>query len=456
MDPSQTVQSKKTLFGHPVGLYVLFFTEMWERFSFYGMRVLLVLYMVDYLIPKTDQGFQVHGFAGLRSAIEGIFGQMTAQPLSSQIYGIYTSLVYLTPVLGGWMADKYFGQRKAVYIGGILMAIGHFLMALEPMFLVALVFLIFGNGFFKPSLSTQVGNLYPPGDQRRDSAFSIYYMGVNSGALLAPFICGTLGQKVGWHWGFGAAGVGMVCGLIFYMWGQKFLAQDQFHIAKTEKVDHAPLTREQWNAIIGLGVLCLVNIVFWAVYEQQGNTMQLFADRNTDWHVFGWEMPSTWFQSFNPGFIILGTIPLTMFWGWQRTRNKEPGSVIKMALGCIMLGASFLVLMYITTGLAPDQKVSFLWLIGCTFIYTLGEMYLSPIGLSLVTKVAPAKYITMLMGMWFLSSFFGNYLSGYIGTYYEKMSLPSFFLLLTVLGVVAGLVIFAMQKPLKKAVGHSV
>jgi len=455
MDPSQTVRSKKTLFGHPVGLYVLFFTEMWERFSFYGMRILLVLYMLDYLIPKTEAGFVVHGFESFRAAIEGIFGPMTAQPLSSQIYGIYTALVYLTPVLGGILADRYFGQRKAVYIGGILMAIGHFLMALEPMFLVALIFLIFGNGFFKPSLSTQVGNLYPPGDQRRDSAFSIYYMGVNSGALLAPFICGTLGQKVGWHYGFGAAGVGMIIGLLFYMWGQKYLAQDQYQIAKTQKTEHAPLTKDQWRAIYALGVLCFVNIVFWAVYEQQGNTIQVFADRNTDWHIFGWEMPSTWFQSFNPGFIILLTIPLTVFWAWQRKRGREPSTVIKMAMGCVLLGGSFLILMYATSGLQEAQKISFMWLVGCTLIYTFGEMYLSPTGLSLVTKVAPAKYITMIMGMWFLSSFFGNYLSGYIGTYYEKMTLPSFFLLLTTLGVVAGVAIFVMQRPLKRALGTS-
>ena len=198
-----------------------------------------------------------------------------------------------------------------------------------------------------------------------------------------------------------------------------------------------------------------MNVVFWGVYEQQGNTIQLFADRNTDWHIFGWEMPSTWFQSVNPMFIFLFTPLLNLFWGWQSARGKEPASVTKMAMGCVLLGLSFLPLIYITAGLGANQRISFLWLIGSTFIYTLGELYLSPIGLSLVTKVAPARLVSMLMGMWFLSSFFGNFLSGYLGTFYEKMSRESFFFLLAALGVAAGLAIFALLIPLRKAIGQN-
>jgi POT family proton-dependent oligopeptide transporter len=452
----QAVRTQKTILGHPVGLFVLFFTEMWERFSYYGMRALLVLYMVNYLIHRIETGSSyVIGFAPLRHAIESVFGPMTVQPLSSEIYGLYTGFVYLTPFFGGMLADRLLGQRKTVVVGGVLMAIGHFLMAIESMFLVALCFLILGNGCFKPNISTQVGSLYSPDDPRRDRAFTIFYMGINLGAFFSPLVCGTLGQVYGWHYGFAAAGVGMVAGLVLYLWGQKYLAPDQLARARQTHTEHAKLTSAQWKAIVGLVVLCLLNVVFWGVYEQQGNTIQLFADKNTDWHVFGWEMPSTWFQSINPMFIFLFTPLLNLFWGWQSARRKEPASVTKMAMGCGLLGVSFLPLIYITVGLGVDQRISFLWLVGGTFIYTMGELYLSPIGLSLVTKVAPARLVSMLMGMWFLSSFFGNFLSGYLGTYYEKMSRESFFLMLAALGVAAGFAIFALSIPLRKAIGQN-
>jgi POT family proton-dependent oligopeptide transporter len=222
------------------------------------------------------------------------------------------------------------------------------------------------------------------------------------------------------------------------------------HIEKTA------LTSKEWKGILGLCGLCVLNIVFWGVYEQQGNTIQLFADKNTDWHVFGWEMPSTWFQSLNPLFVFALAPFLNMFWARQAKRGKEPTSVVKMALGCLMLGVSFLVLMLATRGISETQRITFLWLVLCTFIYTLGELYLSPIGLSLVTKVAPARLVSMLMGMWFLSSFFGNYLSGYLGTYYEKMPKDRFFMMLALLGVIAGLAMFALKRPLKKAIGEDI
>ena len=453
---SDTVRTQKTFLGHPVGLFVLFFTEMWERFSYYGMRALLVLYMVDYLIARVQAGSSyVFGFAALRHGIEAFFGPMTIQPLSSEIYGLYTGFVYFTPFFGGMLADRILGQRKTVVVGGILMAIGHFLMAVESMFLVALLFLILGNGCFKPNISTQVGSLYPPDDPRRDRAFTIFYMGINLGAFFSPLVCGTLGQVYGWHYGFGAAGVGMISGLAVYLWGQRYLAKDQLTRARDTHTEKAPLTPKEKKAILGLVVLCALNIVFWGVYEQQGNTMQLFADQNTDWHIGSVMLPSTWFQSVNPMFIFLLTPFLNMYWGWQARRSQEPSSVTKMGLGCLLLGVSFLPLIFITAGMGPNQRISFLWLVGGTLIYTIGELYLSPIGLSLVTKVAPARLVSMLMGMWFFSSFFGNYLSGYLGTYYEKMSKEAFFVMLLGLGIAAGLAIFALRKPLKNAVGHS-
>jgi POT family proton-dependent oligopeptide transporter len=457
LSPVDTVREQKTILGHPAGLFVLFFTEMWERFSYYGMRSILVLYMVNYLINSIHAGTShVFGFMVLQHGIEAVFGPMKVQPLSSQIYGIYTGLVFFTPFFGGILADRVLGQRKTVVLGGVLMAIGHFLMALESMFLFGLLFIIAGNGCFKPNISTQVGSLYAPGDPRRDRAYTIFYMGINLGAFFSPLICGTLGQKFGWHYGFAAAGVGMIAGLLLYLWGQKFLAQDQLTRARQTHTEHAPLTSAEWKAILGLMVLCMLNVIFWGVYEQQGNTIQLFADRNTDWHIFGREIPSTWFQAINPMFIFLFTPFLNMFWSWQSTRRKEPGSIAKMAMGCGLLGISFLPLMYITAGMRPDQRISFLWLVGCTAVYTMGELYLSPIGLSLVTKVAPARLVSMLMGMWFFSSFLGNFLSGYLGTYYERMSRQSFFFGLVALGVAAGLAIFGLQRPLKNALGQDV
>jgi POT family proton-dependent oligopeptide transporter len=249
----------------------------------------------------------------------------------------------------------------------------------------------------------------------------------------------------------------MVLGLILYMWGQRFLAEDSLTRSRMTHTESgtAPLTRKQWMGIGGLVVLCILNVIFWAVYEQQGNTMQLFADRNTDWHIFGFEMPSTWFQAVNPFFIFALTPLLNMFWGWQSRRGKEPASVTKMAMGCTMLGLSFLPLIFVTSGMRPDQRINFMWLVGGTSVYTLGEIYLSPIGLSLVTKVAPARLVSMLMGMWYFSNFFGNYLTGYLGTFYEKMSKETFFSGIAILAVIAGAAIFALQKPLKNAVGHN-
>lgn len=445
--------NRNTCFGHPTGLFVLFFTEMWERFSFYGMRALLVLYMTQHLIQVGQSGGAIYGFSALQTGLEALFGPMSTQALSSQIYGLYTGFVYFTPLLGGIVADRLLGQRKTVMIGAVLMAAGHFLMASESCFLIALLLLILGSGCFKPNISTQVGSLYAPDDPRRDGAFTIFYMGINLGAFFSPLVCGTLGQLYGWHYGFGAAGVGMLIGLLIYLGGQKHLAEDRFTRESRNPVVTEPLTGREWQAILGLMGLAVLNILFWAVYEQQGNTLQLFAERRTDWHVFGWEMPSTWFQSFNPAFILLLAPAIDRFSANQAERGREMSSITKMAIGAALLGVSFLVLIFAVTDLGPTEKISFAWLGLCSLIYTLGELYLSPIGLSLVTKVAPHRLAGMLMGMWFLSTFFGNYLSGYIGTFYEKMSHEDFFLLLAGLGMATGTAIYAFKSPLKRAIG---
>jgi proton-dependent oligopeptide transporter, POT family len=456
--------------GHPKGLFVLFFTEMWERFSYYGMRSLLVLYMVNFLFIQPDVGKQILGFNAVKGTLEHIFGHLDIQPLSSQIYGLYTAFVYLTPLFGGMLADKVLGQRKSVIIGGVLMAIGEFTLMSPHLFFPGLLLLIIGNGAFKPNISTQVGGLYREGDSRRDGAFTIFYMGINLGAFLAPLVPGTLGQRVGWRWGFCAAGGGMIVGLSVYLWGQRYLAADlkmQQAAADADKKSRQkvkqPMTRDEWMSIGGLLVLCALNIVFWGCYEQQGNTMQLWADRYTNWNLFGFNVPSTWFQAFNPMMIFAFAPLLTMFWAWQNKSKKEPSSVTKMALGCFMLGLSYIVMIVAAAGLGEHDKRNVMWLVGTTFMITIGELYLSPIGLSLVTKVAPKRMVSMMMGAWFLSSFFGNYMCGFLGTFWDKWNLVQlhvgpvavagkqvFFVLLTSLGLGTGILMMVVNRPLRR------
>ncbi len=521
-------KSNRTFLGHPVGLFVLFFAEMWERFSYYGMRGLLKLYMVNYLFISMRQGLQGGTYTAAGSPdhvigwrfVEGLLGRVdirdpavihsciepkvnallrgdTAHNIlpiaadlahriaeqtcsvsgpASKLYGWYTGLVYLTPFFGGLLADRYLGQRRAVVVGGILMAIGHFVMAFENWFFIALGLLIIGNGFFKPNVSTQVGGLYAPGDSRRDGAFTIFYMGINLGAFICNLVCGTLAALYGWHYGFAAAGFGMMIGLSVYWLGKSWLAPDALELKNmaratgekvlgesaglrqpasvTEKVE-APkpqkLTAGEWSRVFALAGLCALNVVFWAVYEQQGNTMQTWADEQTNWPVvFGFSIPSTWFQSANPLMIFLFAPLLNIFWAWQNRNGKEPSSVAKMALGCFIVGGSFIV-MIVGASLVGQGKGSLFWPLFCTFLLTIGELYLSPIGLSLVTKVAPVRIVSMMMGIWLMSSFFGNTLSGYIGVLYTKMPKEGFFGILTVLGFTAGAAIWAFNKTLKKA-----
>ena len=447
--------SEKEFLGHPAGLFVLFFTEMWERFSFYGMRALLVLYMTQYLLADPTKAAEVFGYNQLAAFIAGVFGEQTVQQMSSQIYGLYTGLVYFTPFFGGLLADRFWGQYKTVYLGGFLMAIGHFLMASEQAFLLALVFLILGNGAFKPNISTQVGSLYADGDPRRDAAFTIFYMGINLGAFLSPLVCGTLGQTLGWHWGFGAAGVGMLLGLIIYWLGSGTLPKDAInHDLKSEP--RQPLSKQEWSAVVALGVLCVLNIMFWAIYEQQGNTLQIWADQKINWNFGSFTMPSTWFQSFNPAMIFIFAPLLNIFWASQNRQGKEPSSVTKMGLGCILCGGAYILMILATYAMPGDERGSVLWLVGTVFIFTMGELYLSPIGLSVVTKLAPKPILSMMMGLWFLSSFFGNFAAGLLGTLYDQMPKETFFGILTAMGITTGLVFMLIRRPMEKTIGRHV
>jgi len=439
--PAPPATAPREFFGHPPALSYLFATEMWERFSYYGMRALLTLYMIKYLLLPAQAG-GVAGLAGFKSVLEAVFGPLALQPLASQIYGFYTGLVYLTPIFGGLLADRLLGQRRTVILGATLMAAGHFLMAFERWFLFALLVLILGNGCFKPNISTQVGSLYAPGDHRRDRAFSIFYVGINLGAFLAPLVCGTLGETYGWHYGFAAAGIGMTLGLAIYLAATPTLPRDAFVRRDTShKIDRAG-----WRGIGALLVLFIPVSLFWATYEQQGNTIALWADGFTDRHVFGAEIPVTWFQAFNPLMIFAFTPFIVAL--WRRQGKREPSTVVKLAIGLLLNAASWL-LMAAAAQLTGGGQASWLWLFAFFVVITVGELYLSPTSLSLVTKVAPAGVLSMMMGVWLSTSFVGGFLAGYLGTFWSAMSKPGFFLMLAVISAAAGLFIALASRPLR-------
>ena len=438
------------LFGHPKGLAFLFATEMWERFSYYGMRALLVLYMVKYLL-LADRAETVVGLTALRRALEWLFGPLDIQPLASQIYGFYTGLVYLTPILGGLLADRVLGQRRTVVVGAVLMAIGHFIMAFETLFLFALLALILGNGAFKPNISTQVGGLYAAGDRRRDRAFSIFYVGINLGAFLAPLVCGTLGEAAGWHYGFAAAGVGMTLGLAIYLYAVPTLPPDA--LAQRMAAGEARrFGREEWRAILALLILSLPVTFYWATYEQQGNTIALWADQYTDRAIdlkfFQTEIPTTWFQAFNPFMIFAFTPLIVALWGWQGGRGSEPSTVSKMAIGCFLNAASYLIL-FVAAWHSGDAKASWLWLLAYFIVITVGELYLSPTALALVSKVAPAGFLSMMMGVWLATSFYGGLLAGYLGSFWSGMAKQDFFLMIAIIAALAGVAVVSFHRPLK-------
>jgi POT family proton-dependent oligopeptide transporter len=440
-------EQSKELFGHPRGLTFLFTTEMWERFSYYGMKALLVFYMTKHLL-QPERAQTVLGFASLKAGLESLFGPLDIQPLSSHIYGLYTGLVYLTPLLGGYLADRLLGQRRMVVIGASLMAIGHFMMAFEPLFLLALLVLILGNGAFKPNISTQVGTLYAPGDSRRDRAFMIFYVGINLGAFLAPLVCGTLGEVFGWHYGFGLAGIGMTIGLATYLYATRTLPPDVRSQVTAKGEGGAPFGRDEWRAIGALLVLVLPVSLFWATYEQQGNTIALWADDFTDRTVLGFEIPATWFQAVNPFLLFVFTPLVLSLWKRQAARGSEPATLTKMAYGCFGNAAAYLILAgaALATG---GGRASALWLLGYFVVLTLAELYISPTSLSLVTKVAPARAVSMMMGVWLAASFLGNFLAGYLGSLWSGMGKGSFFLMITIISALAGLAIVAVGRPLK-------
>ena len=427
----------KQWFGHPRGLATLFFTEMWERFSYYGMRALLMLYMVG----STQQ-------PGLG------FGERRA----STIYGIYTMAVYLSGIPGGWLADRFLGHYRAVFIGGCIIAAGHFSMAIPglPFFFTGLGLIVIGTGLLKPNVSTMVGSLYTREDGRRDAGFSLFYMGINLGAFIAPLICGWLGQKSNWHLGFAAAGVGMVFGLIQYAAGRKYLTPVSQQESSLKAVDTpvAPaqkLTGTDWARITAIAILTLFALLFWAGFEQAGSSLTLFADRATQLTVFGYQYPSSWFQSVEPLFVILFSPVFAWLWLRLAKSQREPSSPAKFTLGLFFLSLSFaLVIPAARAFQSSGGRVSPLWLVGLYFLQMLGELCLSPVGLSMVTKLSPARLVGLMMGVWFFATAMGNYVAGWIAGFLQDRPFSDVFQAAFLNLIIATVILAILIVPIKK------
>lgn len=408
--------AEETWFGHPRGLTILFLTEMWDQFSFFGMRALLVYYMTKELLIS-----QAH---------------------SSYIYGLYSSFVYFTPLIGGAISDRWLGRRRAVIIGGSIMALGHFMMAFEQLFYFALATIAIGNGLFLPSLASQINELYTPNDPRRATAYNIYYVGINLGAFLAPFVCGTIGELYGWHWGFTLAGVGMAIGLVTYLSGSRYLPKNNDTEARRAVGNRSKRTPLATYVLL-LAVIMIV-IVFRAAYEQSGNTFALWADTGVDRMAGAFSIPMTWFQSLNPLMIFLFTPVIVAWWTRAARQGREPGSVSKMAMGGFIVGASYLILAAVAY-VSGDARASWLWVVVFFFVYTVGELFILPVGLGLFGRLAPAELAATAIAAWFMAAFFGNLAAGFLGALWSAVSVPIFFAIVGAVGALSGVLLLALS-----------
>jgi len=401
-----------TWLGHPKGLFLLFGTEMWERFGYYGMRALLVLYLVD-------------------MAQNGGFGWSNADALS--LYGTFTMMVYVTPLIGGWLADNHIGQRKAIIIGGLIMAAGYFTLGFpkslivgleQEVFYLGLVLICAGNGLFKPNISTMVGDLYEDGDHRRDGAFTIFYMGINVGGALGPLITGFVAAEMGWQNGFIVASIGMVFSVLLQLaLSNKYLGDigvqpsAKLSLQQSQSATKEPLTKIEKDRIKVIFIMSAFTIMFWAGFEQAGGLMNLFANEFTDRNLMGFELPASWFQSLNSIFIVICAPFVAMI--WVKMGDKEPTSPIKFAMALFLLAVGFLFMVgaVLEQGGDATVKTSMMWLIGAYFFHTLGELCLSPIGLSMVSKLAPLRLASLLMGIWFFFTAMANKVAGFVGSF---------------------------------------
>jgi proton-dependent oligopeptide transporter, POT family len=454
MATTDTADKEPQLFGHPRGLTYLFGTEMWERFSYYGNRVLLPIYLTGYLLLP-GHAEHVIGYASLKHFFEWFRGPLGIQPLQSMIYATYTALVYFTPLVGGYLADRFFGRRSTVVVGGLLMAVGQFLMTSDALFYIAMAFLIVGNGAFKPNISTQVGGLYKPGDHRIDRAYSIFYVGINVGSLLGQTICGFLGEKVAWHYGFAAAGVGMLIGTVVYLFAMRVLPSDrpQRGTAAKPAAPRKPFLRDDWIAMGMLILLFIPCTLFWATYEQSGNVIEIwsrdYVNRAVDLGFTSFTIPVTTLQNVNPFFIFAFTPLVLMFWKRQQNAKREPSVITKMVIGCTLISLSYLLLAGMQHLAGPAGKVSWVWAIVYFAILTLGELYFSPVGLSLYAKAAPPQIAGFMMAVFLASSSPGNLMAGILGSYWTDMDKVKFFLMIAAIIGAAVPVIFIFKRPIE-------
>ncbi|GGP21210.1 peptide MFS transporter [Silvimonas iriomotensis] len=446
--------------AHPRGLYLLFATEMWERFSYYGNRALLALFMVQAL--AFDKQF------------------------AAALYGKYTGLVYLAPLIGGYVADRWWGNRRSIFVGGALMAAGQFtLFAAGSMlqtpssaimlFYCGLGLIVAGNGFFKPNISSMVGQLYTQNDSRKDSAYTIFYMGINLGSFIAPLICGFLGDTgnaADFRWGFFAAGVGMLLSLVvFGFFHKRYLVSPtgapvglapKAAAASAASKGNAPLTREDIDRMIVIGVISFFVIFFWSAFEQAGVSLTFFAEEATNRQLFGFTVPASWFQSLNPVFVLIFAPILAQLWSALGRRNKEPSSPTKMAWGLILLAVGYLIIGFGVKDMSSTAKASMIWLTAMYLMHTLGELCLSPIGLSLVNKLAPARFGSLMMAVWFTANAAANWFAGILATFYPEAGrtpvflgyqitgLHEFFMLFVAMAFVAGAILLTLTRPLQK------
>lgn len=420
---------------HPKGLPILFFTEMWERVSFYGMRALLVLFLTAETMSENPG-----------------FGWSNAEALA--LYGWYTMMVYFMGIPGGIVADKFLGQKKAVFLGGVLIAAGQLTLIVDNVnvFYAGLVLIVCGVGLLKPNISTMVGQLYKPGDAKRDIGFVIFYIGINIGATIAPIVAGYLSKEYSFKYGFAFAGVGMILGQIIYIWGHKYLKGVGEFIKKAKvegKKVSEPLTKIEKDRIIVIVVASLLVVFFWAAYEQAGGLLNLYTRDKIDRMIFGWEIPTAMFQSVPAFFVTIFGMMVASFWNKRRKAGKESSSLFKMAIGIMITGCGFLMMVGASLQAVDGQKALLIWLILSYFLQVVGELSLSPVSLSFITKLAPARYASIMMGSFFAATGLGNKLAGLVGELAQTAGEMEVFIGIFVYCVIVGSLVILFLKKLK-------
>ena len=414
----------RAFLGHPKGLAYLAFTEAWERFSYYGMQALLVLYLVNYLLLP-DNVRSVAFFDSFRT----LYGGLDGQPLASAIVGTYFALVYLTPILGGLLADRVLGKRRTVLIGAITMSVGHFLMAFELTFLFALLCLILGSGMLKGNIASQVGALYKPEDLRRADAFQIFYLGINAGVIAAPLVVGTLGENIGWHWGFGAAGVGMLISTAIYIAGQKYLPEEYFDVtSKASRVKSPPLTRTEWLATAALLLLIPVMAVAIVPNNQIFNAYLVWGDQQFDLVFMGTRLPTTWLVTLDAIVSVSFLAGVAIFYRWYGKRWREPDELSKIIIGSAFSVGGMLCLVAAAATTAPGEKIGLFWPVMFHVVNSIGFAHMLPIALAFFAKLAPKAINATVIGLYYLAFFAGNSMVGWVGGWLETMPATSFWL----------------------------